>query len=220
MSFLLFCTLFLLLFFFSQKCTRLLSRLFQHIFKKTAITINLLSFLFLPGIILHELSHFLIASILFVPTGEIEFFPEVHGNQVKMGSVAIALTDPFRRFLIGVAPVIIGIGIMFAASSYISASLFSIQNLLLFYVIFQISNTMFSSSKDMEGALGLTVGITLIGIVLQLFGIPVWVTIFHIFTNSPLVDFFARINFFLLVALGIDIFLVLLFEGISRLHES
>src|ERR1035437_2432032 len=73
------------------------------------MSINFLSFLFLPGIIVHELSHILVAAILFVPVGSMEFAPKRHGNAVKLGSVEIAKTDPIRRSIIGCAPFFMGL---------------------------------------------------------------------------------------------------------------
>ena len=65
--------------------------------------------LLLPGIIIHELSHWLTAKLLGVQTGEISLWPSRRpGNQMRMGSVRVARTDPFRASLIGVAPLISG----------------------------------------------------------------------------------------------------------------
>jgi hypothetical protein len=65
--------------------------------------------LLLPGILIHELSHWLAAKLLGVRTGKISLWPsKQHGNQMRMGSVRIARTDPFRASLIGLAPLISG----------------------------------------------------------------------------------------------------------------
>jgi hypothetical protein len=65
--------------------------------------------LLLPGILIHELSHWLAAKLLGVRTGKISLWPSrKRGNQMRMGSVRIARTDPFRASLIGVAPLISG----------------------------------------------------------------------------------------------------------------
>lgn len=218
MSLLLFFAILALLYILSRRVTRLLSRLFMQLFHSQSIAVHLLSFIFLPGVILHELSHLLIASILFVPTGEVEFFPEIHGSEVKMGSVAIARTDPFRRFLIGVAPLIGGLGILLLSSTYLLNALLSWQSLLLFYITFEVANTMFSSSKDMEGAIGFLVGTLLIALILQLVGVPVWITLVHTAQNSFVTGIIMRMILYLLLAIGLDVFLVLLFEGILRMR--
>jgi hypothetical protein len=65
--------------------------------------------LLLPGILIHELSHWLAANLLGVRTGKISLWPSRRsGNQMRMGSVRVARTDPFRASLIGVAPLISG----------------------------------------------------------------------------------------------------------------
>ena len=65
--------------------------------------------LLLPGILIHELSHWLAARLLGVRTGKITLWPSKRrGKQMRMGSVRIARTDPFRSSLIGVAPLISG----------------------------------------------------------------------------------------------------------------
>ena len=65
--------------------------------------------LLLPGILIHELSHWLAAKLLGVRTGEISLWPaKGRGNQMRMGSVRVAHTDPFRSSLIGVAPLVSG----------------------------------------------------------------------------------------------------------------
>jgi hypothetical protein len=65
--------------------------------------------LLLPGIIIHELSHWLTAKLLGVRTGQITLWPSKRrGNQMRMGSVKVGRTDPFRGSLIGLAPLISG----------------------------------------------------------------------------------------------------------------
>jgi hypothetical protein len=65
--------------------------------------------LLLPGILIHELSHWLTAKLLGVRTGKITLWPSKRqGNQMRMGSVSIAHADPLRSSLIGVAPLISG----------------------------------------------------------------------------------------------------------------
>ena len=65
--------------------------------------------LLLPGILIHELSHWVTAKLLGVRTGKITLWPSGrHGNQMRMGSVRVARTDPLRASLIGVAPLISG----------------------------------------------------------------------------------------------------------------
>lgn len=195
----------ILLFFLSREVTKSLSRLFLHMFHSSSLMIHLLAFLFLPGVIIHELSHFLMASILFVPTGEIEFLPEIRGSEVKMGSVAIGATDPFRRFLIGVAPLLIGFFVILLLFWYITPVVFaSWQTILLLYGAFEVSNTMFSSKKDMEGALGIIILFCLVGLALLVLRLPVVPVAMSLLSLPPVVLFFTHASWFFGIVLGID----------------
>lgn len=210
-----------LLFLLSQYLSKALSAWFYYIFKNQAVVIHVLSILFLPGVILHELSHLLTASMLFVPTGEIEFLPEIRGNEVKMGSVSIAKTDPFRRFLIGVAPLLAGLGILFLLFWYFvpGLTLFSWQTALLVYAVFEISNTMFSSRKDMEGAVGLLIFAVIIFILLLVLRIPVFGYLQLWFENPFVFSLFASMSWYLGIAIILDSIVLGIARGILRLHR-
>src|SRR5258708_17320267 len=167
---------FAVLFFLSRELSRAISHLLLRITKKQTVTIYLLSILFMPGVIVHELSHMLMAGMLMVPVGHMEFIPQIHGNSVKLGSVAIAKTVPLRRFLIGVAPILIGLTVIFSIYFFLFANtlvIFSWQTLLFLWVLFEVGNTMFSSRKDMEGAIGFLVIASLFIFALFFFGLYV-----------------------------------------------
>jgi len=92
---------------------RLLHREIQAVLlivtRNPQLTIGLFSFLFLPGVFLHELSHLLMAKILQVRTGRISLIPtSLPNGRLQMGYVETAQTDIIRDSLIGLAPVIAG----------------------------------------------------------------------------------------------------------------
>lgn len=73
-------------------------------------------YLLAPGVILHELSHWLVAKLLFVPTRNLVLFrPQPSQNKsgqagpVTLGYVEIFKTDPLRQSFIGLAPLPAGI---------------------------------------------------------------------------------------------------------------
>jgi hypothetical protein len=203
----LFITELFVLFFLSQLLTKMLSQVILHITKSHEAMIHILACMLLPGVIVHELAHWFIASVLFVRTGEIEFWPKVHGGYVKLGSVAIEETDPVRRLLIGVAPLIIGLFSMILASYYLLAFFPGInwQTGLLLYIFFEIGNTMFSSKKDLEGALAFLIALGIILIILFGFGIKLPFTIFSIFLSLPVQIFFQKLDILLVFPLMINI---------------
>jgi len=70
----------------------------------------LFALLFLPGILLHEVSHFLMAKILRVPTKKFSILPQTLADgRLRLGYVETAKTDLLRETLIGAAPLLSGI---------------------------------------------------------------------------------------------------------------
>lgn len=215
---LLFFSLLLVLFFLSRVLVQELSHVFLKIFRSYDVTVRLLALLFLPGVIVHEMSHWLVASILFVRTGDIEFVPQVHKDGVKLGSVAISATDPLRRFLIGIAPFLGGLGIMLLAGAYLFPipKMFSWQTFAFAYMLFEVGNTMFSSKKDLEGAIGFFV---LLGILIGAFfllGGNIPHSFVEFFLSVRLVAFFKTLTLFVFFAVGINGGLILFLKMLFR----
>lgn len=119
-------------------------KLLQKIYQR--IGMYLFAVLFFPGTFIHEMSHFLAALFLLVPVGKIELFPERIERGIKMGSVAIEKTDPVRRTLVGVAPIISGLTIIFISTSL------TLPIWVHLIIVFEVGNTMFSSSEDLKGS--------------------------------------------------------------------
>lgn len=123
------------------------------IFGSTKPGLILYSTLFLPGTIIHELSHWLVAELLQVKTGTITIFPDLSeiGETQRLGSVATAKSDPFRGFLIGLAPLITGIGILLILGNllFIGWNDFLWWQLgLIVYGIIVVGNSMIISKED------------------------------------------------------------------------
>lgn len=125
-------------------------------FGSTKLGIIFYSIIFLPGTIIHELSHWVVAEVLQVRTGAITIFPDLdedslEGSQ-RLGSVAMVSSDPFRGFLIGLAPFISGLAILAVLGRLLSTS-FSAdyplwQIALIIYGIMVIGNSMMISESD------------------------------------------------------------------------
>ncbi len=208
----------ILLFISSQMLTQSFSAFLLRKTRNQEFTINILSTIFLPGVILHEMAHWFVANILFVRTGDIEFLPKLEGNTVKLGSVAIAQTDPFRRFLIGIAPILVGLSILFVLFYYLTNVPFGLnwQTAILLYASFEIGNTMFSSKKDMEGAFGLVIACIVVGIILYFFGFRISSSWFQFFLSDPFITFFQKGVMILAVPLVINIASIGLMRVLQR----
>ena len=173
---------------------RLLHREIQAVFlimtRDTRLTMGIFSMLFLPGVFLHELSHFVMAKILRVRTGKFSIFPQsLPDGRLQLGYVETARSDVVRDSLIGAAPLIVGT--LFVA--YVAVYHLQMRSLwdafrngqldlfwmgvhalpqaqdfyLWFYLAFAVSSTMMPSESDRHAWLELVISVTvLFGIVL------------------------------------------------------
>lgn len=138
------------LYFITLKTINNLFYLFHAIFRSEKIVFSLIALLFLPGTILHELSHFFMAMILFLNVRDIHIFPKWEGNHIRLGYVLYEKQDVLRSIIVGIAPVIVGLLFfwwMSALDPFQNTNIFF--RAFLVYVIFIISSTMFSSKQDL-----------------------------------------------------------------------
>jgi len=195
----------------------LLSRSMSKILSKF-LSINLIALIFLPGVFIHELSHLFIAAILFVPVGEMEFVPKKSGNGVKLGSVEIAKADPIRRSIIGFAPIFSGLMIVVGIVYLFNSNLLFLQNqgmyvyvaviLVIAYLLFAVSNTMFSSKVDMEGTVEIMIALFIIFVAAYILGFrPPLEHLNKIFTKE-LIGIIQKSVLFLLAPITIDLFIL------------
>lgn len=159
------------------------------------------SLLFLPGIIIHEMSHFFMAGLLGVRTGEITIFPsgKTESGQQRLGSVQIANTDMIRNSLIGIAPLLVGsisiialvkwqfpklLGTLVNASGVplpygilnrliIEGKSILAQplNFMWIYLIFAIANTMFVSESDRRSWPAMAILLAIMGAIIAWIGV-------------------------------------------------
>jgi hypothetical protein len=180
---------------------RFLQREIQSIFllitHQPEVSMALFSLLFLPGVLLHESSHFLMAHLLGVRTGRFSLIPKKLGNgRLQLGYVETASTDFIRDSLIGAAPLIAG-GIFVA---YIGVSRLEFDTLwkslaqgqgnsfrmalksitdqpdfwLWFYFVFTVSSTMMPSASDRRAWLPLIVVFAVFSGLVLLLGAGPW----------------------------------------------
>ncbi|HSL30520.1 MAG TPA: hypothetical protein VK900_15075 [Anaerolineales bacterium] len=180
---------------------RLLHREIQAVFliltRDARVTMGIFSILFLPGVFLHELSHFVMAKILGVRTGRFSIFPRsLADGRLQLGYVETARADIVRDSLIGAAPLIVGtLFVAFVALYHLQlrglwetfrSGQFSIFWLdvralpqvpdfyLWLYLAFAVSSTMMPSESDRHAWLELLISIAVLFAIALLFGAGPW----------------------------------------------
>lgn len=180
---------------------RLLHREIQAVFliltRDARLTMGIFSFIFLPGVFLHELSHFLMAKVLRVPTGRFSILPQpLPDGRLQLGYVETAKADIVRDSLIGAAPLIFGT--LFVA--YVSVYQLDMRVLwdvlrngqinlfwmgvgalprvkdfyLWFYLTFVVSSTMMPSESDRHAWLELVISVGVLFAIALLIGAGPW----------------------------------------------
>ncbi|HEY3473721.1 MAG TPA: hypothetical protein VGK56_03875 [Anaerolineales bacterium] len=180
---------------------RLLHREIQAVFliltRNIRLTMGIFSMLFLPGVFLHELSHFVIAKLLRVRTGKFSVFPQsLPDGRLQLGYVETARSDIVRDSLIGAAPLIVGtVFVAYVAIYHLQMRVLwdafrngqldlfwmgmralpqSPDFYLWFYLAFAVSSTMMPSESDRHAWLELVISVGVLFALALLFGAGPW----------------------------------------------
>lgn len=172
----------------------------------------------------------LVAELLGIKTFRFSFIPEVlEDNKIKAGSLEMIKPDPFRGTIIGLAPPLLGLIIIYSVVNFFLPSLltqFTVQPfnyiaiwycfllLALFYLLFTLSVTMFSSSKDLEPVLGPLLVLVIFLVIFSYSGIKIS---FSEKIINNLIIFFDKLNKSLSLVLAINITLLLLMSSLNKL---
>jgi len=139
--------------------------------RRIDLALAIFSILFLPGVLLHELSHYFAARLLKVAVGRVSIIPQsLPDGKLRLGYVETAQTDFFRDAIIGAAPLIVGsvfvayaglvhlefatlwtqvaVGDLSVITQALSRAVSQPDFWIWFYVIFVVSSTMFPSETD------------------------------------------------------------------------
>ncbi len=139
--------------------------------RRPDLSVIIFSLLFLPGVFLHETSHYLAARLLGVRTGNFSIIPRaVPGGKLQLGYVETAPVDWLRESIIGIAPLVSGMAFV-AYAGLVQLQLTGWWDLarnvqlqetweglkqmgaqpdfwLWFYLVLTVSSMMFPSSSD------------------------------------------------------------------------
>lgn len=113
------------------------------------IRLVFIAIIYFPGTVLHEFSHYAFAKLLGVPVHGFSVMPRFIDRGMEFGHVRIQRVDIFRRGLIAIAPMIVGI-ISFGVAVYIfmQNDTTTVARIGLGYFLLCILNMMVPSRED------------------------------------------------------------------------
>jgi hypothetical protein len=182
--------------------------------------------IFLPGTLVHELSHWLVAKLLGVPTGRIVIW---------LGAIQVGRTDPLRSSLIGLAPLVSGsllvtligarlqldaLGSALASGSWepVWEALVHSVSLpdfwLWFYLLFAVANRMLPSSADREPWKPVITFLVLVSVVIVGAG---WTPRLSPETRDTVLNVVRFLLYAFTLTLAIDILVVLLIALVENI---
>lgn len=179
--------------------------------------VRTLFLLLLPGVLLHEFSHWVVANVLGVRTGKVSIgLGKMRGNKhFSLGSVTVERTDPLRESLIGVAPFVSGLLAIWLLMGFgfdlwapndpmlvvetIWASIGDPLTWIAIYLVFAVSTSMIPSESDRE-PWGIIIGtFAAIGALAVILG---WVPTF----SPQMIEFGQRALYTLIFVFGVIVF--------------
>lgn len=187
----------------------------------------------LPGVFLHEVSHWLAAGMLGVRTGRFSLIPRAQ----KDGSIQLGYVEyfkshtlgPFRESIIGGAPLLAGVAVILLIAFHVFditqmapaiqsgqvgelamalGQIFSAKDFLVwFYLLFAISNAMLPSPSDRRAWPAFLIVMAALAIVLTILGLQdvLWQEM-----AGPTAAVFGYLGVAFSLALGVDLFVMLL----------
>lgn len=176
----------------------------------------LVSFIYLPGTILHELAHFVFAIACFLKVRSVSVIPSWEKNYIKLGSVVYEKKDMVRSIMVGIAPFFAGLAFFwFVDFAKLFPSSQLIVNAVMVYLIFTVSSTMFSSKQDLIDVVYLIPLVTIFIGAMYVFNIRVSL----IFGREEFLflihAFIQHVNLYLFFSIMINATLIILCKGLQ-----
>lgn len=180
--------------FLSRQISLRIQTIMLHLTHSPDMAMVTVFLLFLPGIVAHELSHWVVAKLLGLKPSRFRVWPQRQGNYIGLGSVSIHSGGIALDSLVGLAPLMTGtlvvawIGYQVFASNQLLtvvtqgqwprvATVFlqaigARDGALWAYLVFAVANSMMPSSSDRQPVLPLLLYLAFVALIYFVVGLP------------------------------------------------
>jgi hypothetical protein len=156
----------------SRQLSLQIQTIFVLLTRNIDLTIVLLFLLLLPGIVVHEVAHWVAARLLGLKTGKFRVWPKKQGKYIGLGSVSVQRGNLWQDTIVGMAPLLAGTILLALIGEHIfqlfrfslalsgrqwedswrafQQTLQAPDGILWTYLLFAIANAMMPSASDRE----------------------------------------------------------------------
>lgn len=210
-----------ILYLITKKITAEIFFILRKIVKNEKFVLTIVSLIYFPGTLLHEVSHMLTAMILALKVNKIKIFPVYESGRIQLGSVEFEKKDFVRGFLVGIAPVFTGITFLysiFVLRLFPSENI--IQNIFFIYLIFSVSSTMFSSRQDLIDFIYFIPLILILALLFYILQVDINIIIKNEKVTSNMLEFFKEINLYIFFGLIINLIFLIILKTINHIFRK
>lgn len=188
---------------------------FLHFFiRRRDVIFSTIAVIFLPGTILHELSHYLAATVLFLQVGEVHIMPSWKENHLQLGRVTYRKADVVRSIIVGVAPFFgafffywfVGAFHLFPASHIVVTFLFG-------YLLFSVSANMFSSKQDLVDLIYIIPLFLIVGVLFYITNVRISLSVPDTWLQN-MADLLQRVNIYITISIAIHTVMIVIFKSL------
>ena len=199
------------IFFLSAASLQELFLFFHRKVRRREVVIFVIALLYLPGTVVHELSHYIVALILNLHPREISFFPVTEGARVRLGHVLFEKEkgDFVRPLLVGIAPLLGGLAVLWLFTRI------HLNGIVLWYLVWSVTANMFSSKQDLVDLIYVVPVVLLVGLILYLFPLSI-PPAYEAQILHPFLVFLDTLQPVLLFSAAIHAILVVSFIGLKQ----
>ena len=187
---------------------------FLHLFiRRRDVIFSTIAVIFLPGTILHELSHYLAATVLRLQVGEVHIMPAWKENNLQLGRVTYRKADVVRSITVGVAPFFGALFFFwFVGAFHLFPSTNIVLTLFFGYLLFSVSANMFSSKQDLVDLIYIIPICVVAGAVFYITNVRINVSVPDVWLQN-ITNLLQTINIYITISIAINIIMILVFKS-------